>query len=172
VSLIHVSWIPIVPCVPIQRMITPWNAISPASVTTNEGTPIFSLLRNIGSSVGISIVQALLTENSGRAHATLAATVAPGNHGLAGLPQLLNPGNPVGLALLNSEVTRQGVLIGYLSDFGIMMAVTLAAIPLLLLIRSPGRAPAERAGDVGKARRSCGVAGGVDGPLMRPGALP
>jgi len=114
----------------------------------NQGTPIFSLLRNIGSSVGISIVQALLTENSGRAHATLAATVAPGNHGLAGLPQLLNPGNPVGLALLNSEVTRQGVLIGYLSDFGIMMAVTLAAIPLLLLIRSPGRAPAGAAAEV------------------------
>jgi len=101
-----------------------------------------------GLGIGISIVQALLTENSGRAHATLAATVAPGNHGLAGLPQLLNPGNPVGLALLNSEVTRQGVLIGYLSDFGIMMAVTLAAIPLLLLIRSPGRAPAGAAAEV------------------------
>jgi DHA2 family multidrug resistance protein len=49
---------------------------------------------------------------------------------------------------LNSEVTRQGVLIGYLSDFGIMMAVTLAAIPLLLLIRSPGRATSGAAAEV------------------------
>ncbi|MBO9512570.1 MAG: DHA2 family efflux MFS transporter permease subunit [Variovorax sp.] len=108
----------------------------------NQGTPIFSLLRNIGSSVGISIVQALLTERSGEAHATLAATVAPGNHGLAALPPLLNPAGSVGLSLLNGEVTRQGVLIGYLDDFGIMMMLTLAAIPLLLLIRSPRRAAA------------------------------
>jgi len=108
----------------------------------NQGTPVFSLLRNIGSSVGISIVQALLTESSGTAHATLAATVAPGNHGLSALPQWMNPAGPVGLTLLNSEVTRQSVLIGYLDDFGIMMVITLAAIPLLLLIRSPRRAPA------------------------------
>ena len=108
----------------------------------NQGTPVFSLLRNIGSSVGISIVQALLTESSGTAHATLAATVAPGNHGVSALPQWMDPAGPVGLTLLNSEVTRQSVLIGYLDDFGIMMVITLAAIPLLLLIRSPRRAPA------------------------------
>jgi len=111
----------------------------------NQGTPIFSLLRNIGSSVGISIVQALLTEGSSKAHATLAATVGPGNHALANLPQMLNPATSTGLAMLNSEVTRQGVLIGYLDDFGIMMVVTLAAIPLLLLIRSPRRAAASAA---------------------------
>ncbi|MDM0074755.1 MDR family MFS transporter [Variovorax sp. J2P1-59] len=114
----------------------------------NQGTPIFSLLRNIGSSVGISIVQALLTESSGTAHATLAATVGPGNHGLSALPQVMNPAGPVGLALLNGEVTRQGVLIGYLDDFGIMMVITLVAIPLLLLIRSPRRAAAGAAVEV------------------------
>jgi DHA2 family multidrug resistance protein len=74
--------------------------------------------------------------------------VSPGNYALSVLPQSMNPASSTGLALLNSEVTRQGVLIGYLSDFGIMMAVTLAAIPLLLLIRSPGRAPAGAAAEV------------------------
>jgi len=111
----------------------------------NQGTPIFSLLRNIGSSVGISIVQALLTEGSSKAHATLAATLGPGNHARATLPQMLTPATSTGLAMLNSEVTRQGVLIGYLDDFGIMMVVTLVAIPLLLLIRSPRRADASAA---------------------------
>jgi len=113
----------------------------------NQGTPIYSLLRNIGSSVGISIVQALLTENSGRAHATLAATVAPGNYGLGNLPAMLDPATATGLAMLNGEVTRQAALIGYVDDFSIMMVVTLVAIPLLLLIRSPrhlnGGTPAE-----------------------------
>ncbi|VTU26895.1 Multidrug resistance protein B [Variovorax sp. SRS16] len=109
----------------------------------HQGTPVFSLLRNIGSSVGISIVQALLTEGSSRAHAEIAATVAPGNQGLINLPALLNPDTMPGLAVLNAEVTRQGALIGYLDDFAIMMMITLAAIPLLLLIRSPRRTRAD-----------------------------
>jgi DHA2 family multidrug resistance protein len=108
----------------------------------HQGTPVFSLLRNIGSSVGISIVQALLTEGSGRAHAELAATVAPGNQGLVNLPAILNPDSLRGLAVLNAEVTRQGALIAYLDDFAIMMMITLAAVPLLLLIRTPRRAQA------------------------------
>ena len=108
----------------------------------HQGTPAYSLLRNIGSSVGISIVQALLTEGSTTAHAQLAATVLSGNPGLANLPPLMDPTTATGLAMLNAEVTRQGALIGYLNDFGIMMVITLVAIPLLLLIRSPRRAAA------------------------------
>jgi MFS transporter, DHA2 family, multidrug resistance protein len=109
----------------------------------NQGTPIFSLLRNIGGSVGISIVQALLTRGSAQAHAQLAATVAPGNPALATLPPALSPDTMSGLAVLNAEVSRQAALIAYVNDFWIMMAVTLLAIPLLLLIRRSGRgAPA------------------------------
>ncbi|MBS0426699.1 MAG: EmrB/QacA family drug resistance transporter, partial [Proteobacteria bacterium] len=112
----------------------------------HQGTPIFSLLRNIGSSVGISIVQALLIEDTVSAHANLAALVAPGNAALATLPPSMNPGSLSGLAALNAEVTRQAAMIGYLDDFWIMMLITAVAIPLLLLIRKPQRAatgPAE-----------------------------
>lgn len=114
----------------------------------NQGTPIFSLLRNIGGSVGISIVQALLTHGSAQAHAQLAATVSPGNQGLINLPPFLSPETPSGLAALNAEVTRQAALIGYVDDFSIMMVVTLLAIPLLLLIRRPGRAATPAAAEV------------------------
>ena len=106
----------------------------------NEGTPIYSLLRNIGGSVGISIVQALLTRGSAQAHAQLAATIAPGNQGLVNLPPMLSPDTLTGLAALNAEVTRQAALIGYVGDFSTMMVVTLLSIPLLLLIRRPGSA--------------------------------
>jgi len=108
----------------------------------NQGTPVFSLLRNIGGSVGISIVQTLLTQGASRAHAEIASTVSVTNQGLIQLPSLLSLGTSHGLAVLNAEVTRQGALVGYLDDFAIMMAMTLAAIPLLLLIRSPRRAAA------------------------------
>jgi DHA2 family multidrug resistance protein len=109
----------------------------------NEGTPIYSLLRNIGGSVGISIVQALLTHNSAQAHAQLAATVAAGNQGLVGLPAGLGPDTASGLGMINAEVNRQAALIGYIGDFSTMMIVTLVAIPLLLLIRKPQRAAAK-----------------------------
>jgi DHA2 family multidrug resistance protein len=111
----------------------------------NEGTPIYSLRRNIGGSVGISIVQAMLTHGATQAHAQLAAAIAPGNQGLVNLPQSLEPGTATGLAALNAEVTRQAALIGYVGDFSTMMLVTLLSIPLLLLIRKPrGAAPVSK----------------------------
>jgi DHA2 family multidrug resistance protein len=114
----------------------------------HQGTPVFSLLRNIGSSVGISVVQSLLTHGTGEAHAQIAATVAPGNLGLLQLPAMVNPGTAVGLAVLNGEVTRQAAMVGYLDDFAVMLIITLLAIPLLLLIRSPRRAPASGPAEV------------------------
>jgi len=102
-----------------------------------QGTPIFSLLRNIGSSVGISIVQALLVRGQGRAHAALAQTVWLGNRGLADLPPAMDPSSPAGLALINAEVTRQASLIAYVDDFRIMMLLAVVTIPLLLIMRTP-----------------------------------
>jgi DHA2 family multidrug resistance protein len=111
----------------------------------NEGTPLYSLVRNIGGSVGISIVQALLTRGAGQAHAQLAATVNEASPGLVGLPPALDPHTASGLALLNAEVTRQASLLAYVNDFWIMMVVTLVSIPLLLLMRAPRKVASEAA---------------------------
>jgi MFS transporter, DHA2 family, multidrug resistance protein len=43
----------------------------------NEGTALFNLMRNIGSSIGISAVQALLVRNTQVVHAALAAHLTP-----------------------------------------------------------------------------------------------
>ncbi|HWI80504.1 MDR family MFS transporter [Ramlibacter sp.] len=106
----------------------------------HQGTPVYSLVRNIGGSVGISIVQALLTHGAAQAHEQLAGLVSRGNRGLLDLPPLLSPDSPAGLAVLNAEVSRQAALIGYAGDFSVMMVVTLLTIPLLVLMRRPGRA--------------------------------
>ncbi len=118
----------------------------------NDGTPIFSLLRNIGSSVGISIVQAMLTSGTARAHAELATDIHPGALGLQGLPAALDPATAGGLGLLNAEVGRQAAMMAYLDDFRFMLALTVLAMPLLLLIRkarpAPGQPPAEPGAEV------------------------
>jgi len=90
--------------------------------------------------VGISIVQMLLTEGTARAHAELASDINLANPVLQTLPQMLSPATPGGLAVLNAEVTRQATMMAYVSDFRVMMFITVLTMPLLLLIRRPGRA--------------------------------
>jgi len=102
-----------------------------------EGTAIYSLIRNIGSSIGIALVQTLLVRNTATMHESLAAQVSATNPAL--------PANtPDALALLNNEVTRQTSMIAYVDDFWLMMMLTLAIIPLLLLIKpAAGAQPAQ-----------------------------
>ena len=44
-----------------------------------------------------------------------------------------------GLAVIDAEVNRQAAMIAYLNDFYLMMWLSLAAVPLVLLMRSTPR---------------------------------
>jgi DHA2 family multidrug resistance protein len=107
-----------------------------------QGTAIFSLMRNIGGSVGISIVEALLVENTQTVHSRLVEHVRPDNP----LVHTLGPGysltSPHGIAALNAEVTRQASMVAYIDNFYLMVIVILVALPFLLLLRRPKRAGA------------------------------
>jgi DHA2 family multidrug resistance protein len=100
----------------------------------NEGTSIFSLTRNLGSSIGISVVNTLLTRNTQIMHATLGEHVSRYSSVLrAQMPQ----GAPSlrTMAGLNAIVTEQASMIAYNNDFRLMMMLSLAAIPLVFLLR-------------------------------------
>jgi DHA2 family multidrug resistance protein len=101
------------------------------------GAALLNLSRNIGGSVGISVVSTELVRITQISHADIAAHVTQRN-----IPSL-NPallenlgryGNVV-LAYLNAEVTRQALFIAYLDDFKLMMMVTFVILPLLLFMR-------------------------------------
>ncbi len=102
-----------------------------------QGTAIRSLMRNLGGSVGISILVAALAENTQIIHSRLVETLRPDNpliHSpLFGAPYSLSA--PSGVAALNAEVTRQAAMIAYIDDFKLLMVLCLASIPLLLLLR-------------------------------------
>lgn len=102
-----------------------------------EGTALFSLMRNIGSSIGISVMVTLLARNTQSGHAVLSAQLTPFNSALQAVGEAWDPATPTGALALNNEVTRQAAAIAYLGDFRLMMWVTLLAIPLLALLRSP-----------------------------------
>jgi len=100
----------------------------------NEGTAMFSLMRNIGSSIGISVVMTRLAQATQANHSVLAESVTPFRP-LVQFPQAWDPASPAGLAALNGEVTRQAATMAFLQDFRMMMVVVLLALPLLLLLR-------------------------------------
>ena len=110
----------------------------------NEGTAMFSLIRNIGSSIGISIVITVLGHQAQTSHAELGNALSPFRPAMEPtvLPQIWDWSTGAGTAALNGEVTRQALMIAYLNDFRLMMYLTLLAVPLLLLLRAPARAPA------------------------------
>lgn len=105
----------------------------------SQGTALYSLTRNIGSSIGISLVQTLLVRNTQIAHASLVQNIngTAANAALAGTAMDLN--QPAGLAMLNAEVSRQAAMIAYVDDFKLMLVLTLCVIPLLWLIKPPRR---------------------------------
>ncbi|WP_137931371.1 DHA2 family efflux MFS transporter permease subunit [Mesorhizobium comanense] len=105
-----------------------------------EGTGLYNLSRNIGSSVGISVVTALLTQNVQINHANIAAYVTPFNQAFhdPAIAQAFNPYTAAGRAALDGVVTLQATIISYMNDFKLMMILSLAAIPLVLLLRKPG----------------------------------
>jgi len=110
----------------------------------NEGTAMFSLMRNIGSSIGISIVINVLGRQTQINHAEIASTLDPFRLSTlpTALPHLWDLGAGMSAQTLNAEVTRQALMIGYLDDFRLMMYMTVLALPLLLLLRPPGRVAA------------------------------
>jgi DHA2 family multidrug resistance protein len=110
-------------------------ATLPAAVRT-EGTSIYSLMRNLGSAIGISVTGALLQTNTHVNHEILAGHVTPFNRALqAGMGSLWNLGSPRSFALLDQEVTRQATIIASIDDFKLMFVLALVVLPLLLFVR-------------------------------------
>jgi DHA2 family multidrug resistance protein len=110
-----------------------------------EGTAILTLVRNIGSSIGISMVIAQLTSTTIRMHAHLTEYVTPFNDALA-MPNasMLNLHTDTGRALMDAIVTQQASIIAYANDFKLLMYLTLATIPFVFFIgtsRTPAAAP-------------------------------
>jgi DHA2 family multidrug resistance protein len=102
-----------------------------------EGAGLYSLSRNIGSSVGISVVNALLTRNTQINHAEIAQHVTAVNRAFESpaVAQFWNPVTASGRAALDAIITQQAQIIAYIDDYKLLMIATLAVIPLLIAFK-------------------------------------
>jgi DHA2 family multidrug resistance protein len=103
-----------------------------------DGTGLYNLSRNVGSSVGISVVSYLLIRNDQINHATIASHVTGFNRafGQGAILHAFSPWTAAGRAALDQVVQVQASIISYIDDFKLMMILSLAAVPLVLLLRS------------------------------------
>jgi DHA2 family multidrug resistance protein len=120
-----------------------WVPLSTASFATlparyrTEGSAFNSLVRNVGGSVGIAIGENILVRGIQVSHAALAEQASPFNPMLQ-VPAVSHAWNlhtPAGLAALNGEITRQATMISYVDVFVLLMVLTIALVPLLLLLK-------------------------------------
>jgi len=103
-----------------------------------DGTSMLTLMRNVASSIGISVVIAQLTEGSRRVYAVLSQHVNPFNPAMQ-MPDvrgLIDMSTDKGRAMMDVMVNLQAQIIAFSQDYQLVMIFTLCAIPLTLLIGS------------------------------------
>jgi len=124
--------------VPLQSLA--FETLAPRMRTT--GAALLNLSRNIGGSIGISVVSTQLVRMTQVAHADMATQITQQTIPTAN-PEMLQTIAPVAgpavLAYVNGMITRQALFIAYLDDFKLMMLVTFAVLPLLLFMKRGNR---------------------------------
>jgi DHA2 family multidrug resistance protein len=143
------SWIVITSIVQgfgLGFIFVPLNSAAFATLSATlrtDGVALWTLIRNLGSSIGVSIVIAQLTSGMSLYRSQMAETLTPFSIGipLSGASDMLDPSTLGGQALLEQVVMRQAAIISYSNDYLLMCLVTLVALPLVLLLRKPSAAP-------------------------------
>jgi MFS transporter, DHA2 family, multidrug resistance protein len=103
-----------------------------------DGTSMLTLMRNVASSIGISVVIAQLTEGSRRVYAVLSQHISPFNHAMQ-MPNvrgMIDMSTDAGRAMADVMVSLQAQIIAFSQDYQMVMLFTLCAIPLALMIGS------------------------------------
>jgi MFS transporter, DHA2 family, multidrug resistance protein len=114
----------------------------PASMRT-EGAALFSLLRNLGAAIGVSVVSSMLARNAQALHEMIGGTVTPFNRALqAGGPvhRWLDPASRHGAALLDRIINEQAQIVSYADIYLLLIMTTVPAWLLLFMMRMPRKA--------------------------------
>jgi DHA2 family multidrug resistance protein len=103
-----------------------------------DGTSMLTLMRNVASSIGISVVIAQLTEGARRTYAVLNEHVTPFNHAMQ-MPDvrgMIDMSTDAGRALADVLISLQAQILAFSQDYQMVMVFTLCAIPLAIMIGS------------------------------------
>ena len=137
----EIIWVGVIQGAGLGFLFPPLSAVALATLPPDwrtEGAGIYNLSRNIGSSVGISIVNALLVTNTQVNHADISSHVTAVNRAFQhpAIAQFWSPFTAAGRAALDSMITTQAQIIAYIDDYKFLMIATLAVMPLLIVFKA------------------------------------
>src|SRR5690606_36245170 len=104
-----------------------------------DASSLMNLFRNIGSSLGVAVLTAILASNIQLSHSDLGANITASTIGffdLSALDRYQNMGGAAA-AIADAEINRQAALIAYIDNFWVMMWMAFLTCPLVLLIKKP-----------------------------------
>jgi MFS transporter, DHA2 family, multidrug resistance protein len=103
-----------------------------------DGTSMLTLVRNVASSIGISIAIAQLTEGARRYHAILNEHITPFNHALQmpDVSRMINMSSDAGRAMADAMLSIQAQILAFSHDYQLVMSFILVSIPLAVIIGS------------------------------------
>jgi len=124
-----------------------------------DGTSMLTLLRNVASSIGISIVIAQLTEGGRRIYAILSEHINPFNQALQmpDVHRLINLNSGMGRGLADLLLTTQAQIIAFERDYQLVMFFILVSIPLAIMIGSTKAALRSQSTDSAEAAEHVAV---------------
>ncbi len=143
VSVTEIVWNSAVQGFGLGFVFIPLNVVAFATLEPalrTQGTALWSLVRNVGSAIGISIFEALIAQNTQIEHSVLAPFANPFNRVIQSAPtisHMLSPASPHGAALFNQLIEQQAQIIAYNDDFWLMMLISLPILVLLFFMRRP-----------------------------------
>jgi DHA2 family multidrug resistance protein len=140
VSATQIVVVTVIQGVGLGFLFVPLSAVAFATLSPEDrtsGAGIFNLSRNVGSSIGISVVNALITQNTQVNHAQLSRYITATNRALESPPvtHFWNPMTAGGRATLDAMITLQAQIIAYVDDYKLLLWATLAAVPLLVIFK-------------------------------------
>lgn len=105
-----------------------------------DATGLFSLLRTIGSSIGISITITLFSRYSQVAWNSLGGNIQPFNPALQAYLQHLHlhATEPEAAALLGKELVMQSQMISFVNVYGFVTWAFLFMLPMIFILKKPG----------------------------------
>src|SRR4051812_28222381 len=105
-----------------------------------EGAALFSLLRNLGAAIGVSVATSVLARNSQALHEMIGASITPFNRALQAVGpvhQWLDPATGHGAALLDRIINQQAQIVAYADVYVLLIMTTIPAWLLLFMMRLP-----------------------------------
>jgi MFS transporter, DHA2 family, multidrug resistance protein len=147
VSFRHLVFLRMVQSASFAFLFVPINTLAFRDIPpekTNNASALINLARNLGGSIGISLMSTLLTRREQFHQSRIVENLQSLNPAYPDYAHQLAdalgraPDAPTTLASVYSQAVQQATLLSYLDDFKILGVVFLALLPLLLLVK-PGK---------------------------------